>query len=154
MPGKEKPGKSYWRGRLRTVDLLVLTSLDQLLFILKILFTFLTKQAISMRRLTVLSRPPQLVFPVSLMGQETNSARKWFIVQTPEEIRKHFWKWNLSVLVENRRTLSKMVMPELIEFSNLSNPLELCSHHYLGSLCRLGVSIRILQFGYMELDDP
>ncbi len=37
--------------------------LDQLLFLLKILFTFLTKQATLMRRLTVLSLPPQLVFP-------------------------------------------------------------------------------------------
>ncbi len=34
-------GKSYWRGRLTTVDLLVLTTLDQLIFILKILFMFL-----------------------------------------------------------------------------------------------------------------
>ncbi len=32
-------GKSYIRGRLCTVDLLALTSLDQLLFMLKILFT-------------------------------------------------------------------------------------------------------------------
>jgi hypothetical protein len=32
------PRKSYWRGRLSTVDLLVLTSLDKLLFILKPLF--------------------------------------------------------------------------------------------------------------------
>jgi hypothetical protein len=29
------PGKSYWRGRLGTVDLLVLTSIDKFLFILK-----------------------------------------------------------------------------------------------------------------------
>jgi hypothetical protein len=35
------PRKSYWRGRLSTIDLLMLTSLDQLLFMLKILFTFL-----------------------------------------------------------------------------------------------------------------
>jgi hypothetical protein len=34
-------GKSYWRGRLSTVDLLVLNSLDQFLFTLKILLTFL-----------------------------------------------------------------------------------------------------------------
>ena len=33
--GKVNPGKSYWRGRLSTVDLLVLTRLDQLVFILK-----------------------------------------------------------------------------------------------------------------------
>ncbi len=34
-------GKSYWRGRLSTVGLLVLTSLDQLILILQTLFTFL-----------------------------------------------------------------------------------------------------------------
>jgi hypothetical protein len=33
--------ESYWRAKLSTVDLSVLTSLDQLLFILKILFTLL-----------------------------------------------------------------------------------------------------------------
>ncbi len=55
--------KSYWRGRLGTVNLLVLTSLDQLLFKLKILWTFFTKQATLMRRSSVLSLPPQLVFP-------------------------------------------------------------------------------------------
>jgi hypothetical protein len=37
-------GKSYWGGKLSTVYLLVLTSLDQLIFILKILFSFFTKQ--------------------------------------------------------------------------------------------------------------
>ncbi len=62
-----KPGKSYWsywRGRLSTVDLLLLTSLDKLLFTLKILFTLFKKQAILIRRSTVLSLPPpQLVFP-------------------------------------------------------------------------------------------
>ncbi len=42
-----------------TADLLVLTSLDQLIFILKILFAFVTL----MRRSTVLSHPPRLVFP-------------------------------------------------------------------------------------------
>ncbi len=38
---------------------------NQLLFILQILFTFFTKQATLMRRSTVLSLPPQLVFPAS-----------------------------------------------------------------------------------------
>jgi hypothetical protein len=56
-------GKSYWRGRLSTVDLLVLSSLDQLLLKLKLLYAYLTKQATLMRRLTVLSLLPQLVFP-------------------------------------------------------------------------------------------
>jgi len=50
-------------GRLSTVDLLALTSLDQLISILKILFTFVAKQATLMRRSTVLSLPLQLVFP-------------------------------------------------------------------------------------------
>jgi hypothetical protein len=35
------PGKSYIRGKLSTVDLLVLTSSDKLIFMLKILFKFL-----------------------------------------------------------------------------------------------------------------
>ncbi len=35
-----QPGKSIWRGRLSTVDLLVLTCLNHLIFKLKILFTF------------------------------------------------------------------------------------------------------------------
>jgi hypothetical protein len=49
------------RGRLRTVDLLVLTSLDQLIFIENI-FLF-TKQATWMRRSTVLSLPPSVSIP-------------------------------------------------------------------------------------------
>jgi hypothetical protein len=48
---------------LSTVDLLVLTSLDQLGFKLKILFSFFTKQATLLRRSTVLSLTPQVVFP-------------------------------------------------------------------------------------------
>jgi hypothetical protein len=38
-------GKPNEKGRLSTVDLHVLTSLDQLLLILEILFTLFTKQA-------------------------------------------------------------------------------------------------------------
>jgi hypothetical protein len=58
-----KPGKSYWRGRLSTVDLLVLTSLYWLIFFLKILFIGVSKQATLIRRSTVLSLPLQLGFP-------------------------------------------------------------------------------------------
>ncbi len=50
-------------GRISTIDLLVLTSLDQLLFKLKVFFFFLTKQASLIKRSTVLSLPLQLVFP-------------------------------------------------------------------------------------------
>jgi hypothetical protein len=60
-----QPGKSYRKGRLSTFDLLVLTSLDQLLFISKILFTLISKQATFIRRSTVLSLPSQLAFPDS-----------------------------------------------------------------------------------------
>ncbi len=49
-------------GRFSTVDLLVITSLEQLLFILKILFTSGTNEATLMRRWIVLSTPLQLVF--------------------------------------------------------------------------------------------
>ncbi len=55
-------GNPYWRGRLNTVDLLVLTSLDQLIFIWKILFIFSTKLATLVRRLTALSLPFQQGF--------------------------------------------------------------------------------------------
>jgi hypothetical protein len=48
---------------LEGVDLLALTSLDQLLFTLKILFFFITKQATLTRRSMVLSLPVKLVFP-------------------------------------------------------------------------------------------
>jgi len=58
-------GNPYWRGRLGTIDLLVLTSLHQLIFIMKILFTLNTKRAILIRRSTVLSLSLQLVFPVT-----------------------------------------------------------------------------------------
>jgi hypothetical protein len=55
-------GNPNWRGRLTTVVLLVLTSLDQLLLLLKILFIFFTKQSNLMRRSTVLVLLPQIVF--------------------------------------------------------------------------------------------
>ncbi len=58
-----RAGKFYQRGRLCTIDLLVLTSLHQLLYMLKILIYLFTKHPTLMRRSTVLSPPPQLVFP-------------------------------------------------------------------------------------------
>ncbi len=45
------------------VDLIVRTSLEQFLFILKTLFTFLTKQSTLMRRSTVLSAFPSVRIP-------------------------------------------------------------------------------------------
>ncbi len=54
--------KSYRGGKLSTVGLLVLTSLDKLLFILKILITFYKASGFIIRS-TVLNLPTQLVFP-------------------------------------------------------------------------------------------
>ncbi len=55
-----KPGKTYRRGRL--IDLLDLTSLDKLIFILIITFNLVTKQVTLIRKSIVLSLPIQLVF--------------------------------------------------------------------------------------------
>jgi hypothetical protein len=48
-------GNSGFLAEGSEVDLLVLTNLDQLLFILKMLFTFFTKQATLRRKSTLLS---------------------------------------------------------------------------------------------------
>ncbi len=58
--GAEKP---YWRGSISTVDLIVLTSLDQLLFKLTPNFPSLQKQPILMRGSTVLKLPLRQEFP-------------------------------------------------------------------------------------------
>ncbi len=50
-----KPRNPHWRGSLSTVDLLALTSFNQVIFI----FTFDTKQTTLIRKLTVLSLPLQ-----------------------------------------------------------------------------------------------
>ncbi len=64
-----QPGNTSLRGRSSTVHLLVLTGLDQLLLILKKLFTFVTKQVTLMRSSTVLSLSLHLVFPAETIGQ-------------------------------------------------------------------------------------
>jgi hypothetical protein len=55
------------KGGLSTIDLLVLLSLDQLLFPIEYCI-FVANQATSMRRSTVLSFPFQLAFPVSTLA--------------------------------------------------------------------------------------
>ncbi len=55
-------GKSHLRERLGTADLLVLASLNEFLLVLKILFSLYPKRATLMRRSTVVSFPPKLVF--------------------------------------------------------------------------------------------
>jgi hypothetical protein len=58
--------------RLSKVDLLVLPNLDKFLFILKIFFTSVRKQATLMRRSTVLSLPLQSV-PCLIIFAKTGS---------------------------------------------------------------------------------
>jgi hypothetical protein len=71
-------GKPYLRGRLSTLDLLVLTSSYQVNFMLRILFKFFIKQATLLRRSTVLSLPPQLVFPgLSNFCQDVHTYNLW-----------------------------------------------------------------------------
>jgi hypothetical protein len=57
---KDKPWNT---NSISMVDLLVLTCLNLLILVLKILFDFVTKQTTLMRRSTVLSLPLQKVFP-------------------------------------------------------------------------------------------
>jgi hypothetical protein len=86
-----EPGKPYWRGRLSTVDLLVLTSLNQLLFTFKIFFTLFTKQGNLTRRWTVLSFPLQLVFPDWTLKALIN-------IQIKERTRKFIDRWVIVIV--------------------------------------------------------
>ncbi len=76
-------GKPYWRGRLCTADLLILTILYQLIYILKISVTFLTKQT------TLLGGVP--------FHQSSNSSKRQFIEwpfhrRRPRKILLTVWK--------------------------------------------------------------
>jgi hypothetical protein len=73
-----KPRNPCRRGKLGTVDLLALPSLDEVVLILKMLFTSFMRQAILMRRSTVLSRPLKLMFP----GQTDGRKNGWKDSQT------------------------------------------------------------------------
>jgi hypothetical protein len=57
---KDSPRESHWREELSTIDLLVLTNLDQLLLMMQTWLSFFTKQVTLMRRSIVLSLPLSL----------------------------------------------------------------------------------------------
>ncbi len=61
-----RPGNTNWRGRIGTVDLLVLTCLDQLLLILSIIFTFL----MSYHNEEVICTEPSHSVSVPWLGQQ------------------------------------------------------------------------------------
>ncbi len=61
------PGKSYWRGRLRTVDLFVLTSLDQLIFGIENINYLLYKTSYLNEEVNCTEPSLQLEFPGSVI---------------------------------------------------------------------------------------
>jgi len=77
VSSKIKPGKPYKRGRLSTVDLLVITSSDQLLFYIESIIYPCYK----VRRSTVLSLPLQLVLPGKTYKLENCTTDQIIIVQ-------------------------------------------------------------------------
>ncbi len=79
-------GKPYWRGRISTVDLLVLISLDVLLLI----FTYITNQAFLIRRRTVLSLLHQLVFPAPILTARRDCAYNKTLQATPVKLSIKF----------------------------------------------------------------
>jgi len=101
------------RWRLSMVDLLVVTSLDRLLFILKILFTFFTKQPTSIRRSIVLSLPPQLVFPWRNHSGDTQLYRQ-------EKGRLQFWPSGKVILVFQQLLKDFCSVEKIIIFLSLS----------------------------------
>jgi hypothetical protein len=83
-------GNSYCRERLSTVDLRVLTSLDQLLLILQTLFPFFKTSATLIRRSTVLSLSLLLVFPGLIIRANTIIYLTSFTVVTRGHIHTLF----------------------------------------------------------------
>ncbi len=75
-----------WEGSVQLTSLLI-TNLDQLILILKILFTFVTKQVSLIRRTTVLSLPFQLLLSDLEKSNVFPNYLKSHIWQNPDEIR-------------------------------------------------------------------
>ncbi len=95
-------GNSIWKGRLSTVDLLVLTSLYQLIFILKKFITFVAKQVALMRRSMVWSLPLRLEFP-GYRQNFTIFCHFWIIVFRKESKNAKSQKCNVTK-TQNRKT--------------------------------------------------
>ncbi len=78
MPFETKVGAGIpnWRDKFSTVDLLVLTSFEQVVLYWKYYLPFL-KQATWMRRSTVLSLTLQIVFPVWGVKNAPGKCPKW-----------------------------------------------------------------------------
>jgi hypothetical protein len=89
----------YWRGRHTAVDALVVTSLDEFLLLLQTFFKFFTKQAILMRRSTILSLSLQLVFHGQVVRQiaaicpDINSLSSFQIRPDRQQPPRHSLRW-------------------------------------------------------------
>jgi hypothetical protein len=95
-----QPWNPYWWGRFSTVDLLELTSFDQFILILKILFNFFTKRVTLMRGSTILSLPLLSVF--------TGSANLISVIILCSESMRGLWikdRGFYSMLKELKRVL-------------------------------------------------
>ncbi len=112
-----RPRKSYWKGSLSTIDLLVLTSLYQLLFVLKMFFTVFTKLGTLMRRSTVLSPPSLLAFRgQTIQSKKGQEGMSWPYGQTRCRcLQKYVLNWKyyvcclwapLLVLTQSKETVS------------------------------------------------
>jgi len=71
----------YWSGRLCTFDLLVITSFDEVLFILKILFPLFTKQATLTKRSTSLKVPWLILLPFVVKDTFTQAIMRYISSQ-------------------------------------------------------------------------
>ncbi len=126
--------REYWKGRISTtVDLLVLTSLDKLLFMLKILFIFATKQAILIRRSTILSLPLQLVIPTvsiiiyycdnDIVSQSNSETLELNSIERMACLSDNCLNFD-ALWVKVMRTL---ISPELV-WTSYNSTLSLCCH--------------------------
>ncbi len=107
----EPPWNPYCRGRLNTIGLQVLASLYQLIFKLKILFTFGLNPATLMRRWIVLSLPLQLVFPGATQTTFSHVSLSFFV------FLGHIYNFLLSSQLTNRPSKLERLFP-----AGLSNP--------------------------------
>ncbi len=78
----KRAGKSYWRGRLSTVDLLVLTSLDQLLFAVMIFFYLCYKTSYLNEEVNCTEPSPSVSVPCSEFSYLSMFLSSFFVFPT------------------------------------------------------------------------
>ncbi len=106
-----EPGNACWSGRISTVDLLVVTSSDPVLFIMKIFLALFTKRPILMRRLTVLGNPLHKGFP----GHKLRTIGKDFLLRIYEMYHWRFsvQTFNITIIYSYNKWKALLKMPSL-----------------------------------------